>query len=78
MSSPCYTFALRYLANFAEGRWWFETDGPGTHLRWTYTFHAKNWLASIPLAPFVRCQWVGYMRTCVRNVQNQFDMSHTI
>jgi hypothetical protein len=67
-----YTFALRYLANSAEGQWWFENDGSGTQVRWTYTFRARNWLASIPLALFVRMQWVGYMRTCIRNVQHQF------
>jgi hypothetical protein len=67
-----YAFALRYLANSAEGQWWFKKDGSGTQVRWTYTFRAKNWLASIPLALFVRTQWVGYMRTCIRNVQHQF------
>jgi hypothetical protein len=67
-----YTFALRYLANSAEGQWWFKKDGSGTQVRWTYTFRAKNWLASITLALFVRTQWVGYMRTCIRNVQHQF------
>jgi hypothetical protein len=67
-----YTFAPRYIANFAEWQWWFEDDGGATPVRWTYTFHAKNWLASIPLALFVRMQWVGYMRTCIRNVQHQF------
>jgi hypothetical protein len=68
-----YTFALRYLANSAHGQWWFENDGGKTQLRWTYTFHAKNRLASIPLVLFVRTQWVGYMRTCIRNVQHQFE-----
>lgn len=67
-----YTFALRYLANSAEGQWWFKKDGSGTQVRWTYTFRAKNWLASIPLALFVQTQWVGYMRICLRNVERQF------
>lgn len=67
-----YTFALRYLANSAEGQWWFKKDGSGTQVRWTYTFRAKNWLASIPLALFVQTQWVGYMHTCLRNVERQF------
>jgi hypothetical protein len=67
-----YTFALRYLANSAEGQWWFKKDGSGTQVRWTYTFRGKNWLASIPLALFVQTQWVGYMRTCLRNVERQF------
>lgn len=67
-----YTFALRYVGNFADGQWWFGNDGRGTQVRWTYTFHAKNWLASIPLALFVRTQWVGYMLACIRNVERQF------
>lgn len=67
-----YTFALRYIAKFAEGRWWFEDDVNGTRVRWTYTFHGKGRLRSILLALFVKTQWVGYMRTCIRNVQNHF------
>lgn len=67
-----HTFALRHFASFAEGQWWFEDDGSGTRVRWTYTFSAENWLALVPLALFVRTQWVGYMRTCIRNVQHQF------
>ena len=67
-----YTFALRYIAKFAEGQWWFEDDTNGTKVRWTYTFHAKGRLTSILLALFVKTQWVGYIRTCIRNVQNHF------
>lgn len=67
-----YTFALRYIAKFAEGQWWFEDDANGTRVRWTYTFHGKGRLRSILLALFVKTQWVGYMRTCIRNVQNHF------
>ena len=64
-----YTFALRHLAAFAEGQWWFKPDANGTAVRWTYTFQAKNWLTSILLRLFVRTQWVGYMRTCIVHVQ---------
>jgi hypothetical protein len=67
-----YTFALRYLAKFAEGQWWFEDDANGTKVRWTYTFHAKGRLTSVPLWMFAKTQWVGYMRACIRNVQNHF------
>jgi len=69
-----YTFAQRYLANFAEGQWWFENEGSGTQVRWTCTVHAKSWLTSVPLAQFFRTQWVGYMRTCIRHVQHQFTI----
>jgi hypothetical protein len=64
--------SLRYLANSAEGRWWFKNDDDGTKVRWTYTFRAKNWFISVPLALFVRMQWVGYMLACIRNVGGQF------
>jgi hypothetical protein len=67
-----YTFALRHLAAFAEGQWWFKPDANGTAVRWTYTFQAKNWLTSILLRLFVRTQWVGYMRTCIVHVQGHF------
>ena len=65
-----YAFALRYLARLAQGQWWFEDDPNGTKVRWTYTFHAKGRLTSIPLRMFAKTQWVGYMRACIRNVQN--------
>jgi hypothetical protein len=64
-----YTFALRYVANTAEGQWWFENGGSGTQVRWTDTFRAKNWQASVPLALFVRMQWVGYIAMCSRYLQ---------
>lgn len=66
------TFALRYIAKFAEGQWWFEDDPNGTKVRWTYTFHAKGWLTSMLLWMFTKTQWVGYMRVCIRNVRNHF------
>lgn len=62
-----FTFAVRHLAEFATGEWWFERDGSGTKLRWTYTFHAKGRLTAALLALFVRLQWQGYMRGCIFN-----------
>lgn len=64
-----YTFALRYLATHAEGQWWFEERNNGTKVRWTYTFHPRNWFSAALLAMFVRTQWVGLMRTCIMNLQ---------
>lgn len=64
-----YTFALRYLATHAEGQWWFEEHNNGTKVRWTYTFHPRSWFSAIPLAMFVRTQWLGYMGTCIMNAQ---------
>jgi hypothetical protein len=62
-----FTFAVRHLAKFATGEWWFERDGAGSHLRWTYTFHAKGRLTAALLTFFVRMQWQGYMRGCILN-----------
>jgi Polyketide cyclase / dehydrase and lipid transport len=66
-----YTFALRHLANSATGQWWFETQSGSTHVKWTYTFNSKGWLTA-PILKLIRLQWVGYMRTCARNVQRHF------
>ena len=55
-----YTFALRHLAAFAEGQWWFKSDANGTAVRWTYTFQAKNWFDLNPLEA-VRADAVGWI-----------------
>jgi hypothetical protein len=69
-----YTFALKYLATEATGEWWFERDGNGTKLRWTYTFQGKSSLTAVPLSLFARTQWAGYMKVCLRNVQEHFSL----
>lgn len=60
-----FTFAVRHLAHFATGEWWFRGEGDGTHVRWTYTFHAKGPVTAVLLALFIRLQWKGYMRGCI-------------
>jgi len=57
----------------AGGEWWFEPAEGGTHVRWTYTFHAKNRLTKFPLALFVNTQWKGYMDVCLENVVKHFS-----
>jgi hypothetical protein len=54
-----YTFALRYLANSAEGQWWFDESQGQTHIRWTYTFTANGAVTAILLSLFVKSQWAG-------------------
>jgi hypothetical protein len=67
------TFLLKYLMSHAQGQFWFvETEG-GTQMKWTYTFHATNWLTKIPLQLFVRTQWQGYMDVCVKNILKYFS-----
>ena len=72
-----YTFALKYLATGATGEWWFEREGNGTKLRWTYTFQGKNSFTSLLLSLFARTQWAGYMTVCLRNVQKHFAARHS-
>jgi hypothetical protein len=71
VSNP--SFALKHLMSHAGGEWWFEPAEGGTHVRWTYTFHAKNRLTKFPLALFVNTQWKGYMDVCLENVVKHFS-----
>jgi len=75
--SSRFTFALKYLATGATGEWWFETDGSATKVRWTYTFKAKNLLASMILPIFARFLWSGYMRVCFFNTEKHFANQDT-
>ena len=75
--SSRFTFALKYLATGATGEWWFETDGSATKVRWTYTFKAKNLLATMILPIFARFLWSGYMRVCFFNTEKHFANQDT-
>lgn len=70
VSNP--SFALKHLMFEARGQFWFERDNGGTRVRWTYTFRAKNLVARLPLALFVRTQWKGYMDVCLANIARWF------
>ena len=73
VSNP--TFALKHLMAYATGQFWLNTVPGGTNVRWTYTFHAKNWLTKLPLALFVNTQWKGYMDVCMKNIVAHFSPS---
>lgn len=64
--------ALKHLMAEAQGQFWFETVDNGTMVRWTYNFLARNHLAKLPLALFVKSQWKVYMDVCLANVVKQF------
>ena len=70
VSNP--SFALKHLMTEARGQFWFAAADGGTKVRWTYTFHAKNRLAKLPLMLFVKSQWRRYMDVCLTNVVRHF------
>jgi Polyketide cyclase / dehydrase and lipid transport len=70
VSNP--SFALKYLIKEARGQFWFSATTGGTHVKWTYTFHAKNRLTKLPLRLFVLTQWKGYMDVCLKNTIKHF------
>lgn len=73
VSNP--SFALKHLMRHATGQFWFTAAEGGTHVRWTYTFHAKSWLTKLPLTLFVKTQWNGYMEVCMANIVDHFRSS---
>jgi hypothetical protein len=48
------------------------TDEQPAKVKWTYTFHAKNRLARLPLLLFVKSQWNGYMAVCMKDMIKHF------
>ncbi len=58
---------LRLLAREARGVWQFTERDGGTHVRWTYTWEARNAAAVLPLAAFTSVLWRGYMDRCLEN-----------
>lgn len=67
------SFSLKHLMSHACGQWWFVPVEGGTQAKWTYTFHASNGLAAIPLKLFVGTQWKGYMKVCLNNIVAHFN-----
>src|SRR4051812_30167776 len=70
-----YTFALKYLSDFATGEWWFDESGEQTKVRWRYVFHSKHMLTKPILALLVRLQWRGYMRVCQNHIIQNLNTS---
>lgn len=66
------SFSLKYLMSHARGEWWFVAVAGGTQAKWTYTFQARNTLATIPLRVFVATQWKGYMKVCLKKIVDHF------
>jgi hypothetical protein len=71
VSNP--SFALKYLMTEARGQFWFVQENGGTRIKWTYTFAPKNAFARIPLMLFVKTQWKGFMKVCLKNVVLHFE-----
>jgi len=69
-----YTFALKYLAKFATGQWWFEKiDDKQTLVKWTYTFTTHSFL-TIPMTWFfAKFLWRGYMVNAMEAMKVQLE-----
>lgn len=65
-----FTFAAKYLAQYAIGQWWFVPENGSTRIVWRYTFVPQNALIRPLLALFVRLIWKGYMAEALRRVQH--------
>jgi hypothetical protein len=61
--------AVRMLVREAMGQWWFTDRGSGTHVKWTYTAEARNWLTMLVLFPFIRIVWNRFMRSSMRVIK---------
>ncbi|RZL85622.1 MAG: SRPBCC family protein [Sphingomonas sp.] len=70
VSNP--SFSLKHLMVEARGEFWFEERDGGVHVKWTYTFVAKNRFAKLPLTLFVKTQWNGFMEVCMVNIGRHF------
>jgi hypothetical protein len=60
-----FSGVLRFLADSAEGEWWFEPVAGGTQVRWRYAFTPASVLAK-PVLFVVSRLWQGYMRKALR------------
>ena len=61
------------LVQEAGGQWWFTDEGSGTHVKWTYTAEARNWLAMPILFPVIRVLWNRYMQTSMRLIKGRAE-----
>lgn len=58
-----FTGGLKYLAQSAEGEWWFETvSKETTHLRWRYAFNPVSILTLPILWVVAKVFWANYMK----------------
>jgi uncharacterized protein YndB with AHSA1/START domain len=58
----------RRFVHDAHGTWQLQAVQGGTRVAWTYSFHAVNALAAIPLAGVGQTLWRNYMEVCLANV----------
>jgi hypothetical protein len=65
--------SIRMLVAEAGGQWWFTDEGPGTHVKWTYTAESRNWLAMVLLFPIIRILWNRYMRSSMRIIKTRAE-----
>ncbi len=58
---------MKLMSTGATGVWHFQDQGDHTDVQWTYTFFARNRIATVPLRLFARLFWRGYMDQCLRS-----------
>lgn len=64
------------LVSSARAEWRFERVAGGTHIRWTYTFHAlpgRGWIVGM----IVRLFWAPYMRRVIPTIVAEVERGAT-
>lgn len=62
-----FTGSLRFLAQRAEGQWWFNDLGNGrTNIRWEYAFIPASNIAVPFITLVAKMLWRGYMRKALK------------
>jgi len=64
---------INSLASGGRGEWLFTDVPGGTHVRWTYAFKRRSFLAGVPLSLVVHMLWRGYMDVCLANTRRLLD-----
>ena len=64
---------INKLASGGRGEWIFTDVPGGTHVRWTYAFKRRSFLAGVPLSIVVHILWRGYMDVCLANTRRLLD-----
>lgn len=71
-----FTGPLRRVVEHADGAWWFaDGDGPGTGVRWTYTFRPRR-LARPLVAVLIVPLWRAYARRALTLAVAEVERRH--
>ena len=70
--------AIASALGFIAELWWFTDEGPGTHVKWTYTAESRTWLAMPLLFPIIRILWNRYMQSSMRLIKTRAEKEITV